>query len=294
MNYLIANWKQNIARAQDAQVVAMEAVKLATHESIAWCLCPAMEHMADVSAVLMGSRVALGSQDIDLEVGADALVSLGVSYVIVGHSDRRWKLSESEEVVARKLREVLAAGMTPVLCVGERVEGEDRNDIVDTQLASAIGGLSQQERSACIVAYEPVWAISTSDSARPDTPASASSVAEHRVEHYRSCLSPTRARTPQCMLIAPAEKGHLSQKQVECRQYHYDLHPPPAPPRTTQGSCQLQELHVACELPLLPTRSTSIDDHCAPQSHMKHRVTRAHQLQLQDRYLESQALRVNP
>jgi triosephosphate isomerase len=69
--------------------------------------------------------------------------------------------------------------MTPVLCVGERVEGEDRNDIVDTQLASAISGLSQQERSACIVAYEPVWAISTSDSARPDTPANASSVAEH-------------------------------------------------------------------------------------------------------------------
>ncbi len=179
MNYVIANWKSNITTAQDAQLLATHIVSLATHESVAWCICPATEHIAQVASVLAGSRVLLGAQDIDMEVGVDQLTSLGVSYVIVGHSDRRWKLGESEEVVARKLRAVLASGMTPVLCVGERTSDEDRDAVVDAQLASAVGDLSQQERSACLVAYEPVWAISTSDNARPDTPERASAVARH-------------------------------------------------------------------------------------------------------------------
>lgn len=184
MNYLIANWKSNIATAQDAQVLATHVVSLASQESVTWCICPAKEYVAHVAQVLGGSRVLLGAQDIDLEIGPDELISLGVSYVIVGHSDRRWKLGESEEVVARKLHTVLASGMTPVLCVGERTSEEDRTTTVDKQLASALGDLSQQERSACIVAYEPVWAISTSDNARPDTPESASTVAHHIQETW--------------------------------------------------------------------------------------------------------------
>lgn len=184
MNYLIANWKSNITSAQDAQVLAAHVVSLATQESVTWCVCPSKEHLAQVASVLGGSRVFLGAQDIDLEVGTDELTSLGISYVIVGHSDRRWKLGETEDLVAAKLRAVLAAGMTPVLCVGERTSEEDRNAIIDAQLASALGDISQQERSACIVAYEPVWAISTSDNARPDTPENASAVGGHIQEMW--------------------------------------------------------------------------------------------------------------
>lgn len=183
MNYLIANWKSTIASAQDAQMLATHVASLATHESVAWCICPATEHIAQIASVLAGSRVLLGAQDIiDSEGGADELTSLGVSYVIVGHSDRRWKLGEPEDVIARKLRAVFASGMTPVLCVGERTVEDDRTTVIDAQLASALGNLSQQERSACIVAYEPVWAISTSDNARPDTPENASAVAHYLQE----------------------------------------------------------------------------------------------------------------
>ena len=107
------------------------------------------------------------------EVSGPMLRKLGVRYVIVGHSERRWKLGESDEVVNKKLKAVLRNEMTPIVCVGERTRDEDFKDFLKEQTLNTFAGLMADEVARCIVAYEPVWAISTTLGAMPDTPESA-------------------------------------------------------------------------------------------------------------------------
>ena len=107
------------------------------------------------------------------EVSGPMLRKLGVRYVIVGHSERRWKLGESDEVVNKKLKAVLRNEMTPIVCVGERTRDEDFKDFLKEQTLNTFAGLTADEVARCIVAYEPVWAISTTLGAMPDTPQSA-------------------------------------------------------------------------------------------------------------------------
>lgn len=123
--------------------------------------------------------VALAAQDVSVEgpgahtgeATAEALAGAGVSYVIVGHSERR-KAGETDTEVAAKLARVLSVGMTPVLCVGELARDDDGRYLeeVTVQLVSALSGLSEKDRAKVVVAYEPVWAISSAGGARPLTP----------------------------------------------------------------------------------------------------------------------------
>ncbi len=122
--------------------------------------------------------IALGAQDtfwekegaFTGEVSAPMLAKLNVSYVIVGHSERRQHFGETDETVARKLGAVLAAGMTPILCVGETLdqrEAGETTDVVLRQLHAPLGRMSAEQAGAAVVAYEPVWAIGTGRNATP-------------------------------------------------------------------------------------------------------------------------------
>jgi len=91
--------------------------------------------------------------------------------VIVGHSERRWVLGETDWNVARKVRAVLRAGMAPILCVGEKIDQRDAgqtHDVVAGQIKAALGGADVSEASQLVVAYEPVWAIGTGRNANPE------------------------------------------------------------------------------------------------------------------------------
>jgi triosephosphate isomerase len=104
------------------------------------------------------------------------LAALRVKYVIVGHSERREMFGDDDAAVARKLRAVLAAGMTPILCVGESLgqrEAEVTEEIIGGQLRAALGGLDAGTVSNLVVAYEPIWAIGTGRTADADTAAAA-------------------------------------------------------------------------------------------------------------------------
>ena len=121
--------------------------------------------------------MVLGAQDT-----SPGLKDLGVRYVIVGHSDRRWpaKLSpnetqagESDADVNAKLKTVLKDEMTPIVCLGEKSRDVGFEDFLRAQTESTFAGLSSDEISRCLIAYEPVWAISTTPGAKPDNPESA-------------------------------------------------------------------------------------------------------------------------
>lgn len=106
------------------------------------------------------------------EVSALMLKNMGCEYVIVGHSERRWKLGETNEIINLKVKQSLAAGLKPILAVGEKEEGANLTQVLGVQLNEALSGVGSLEN--IIIAYEPVWAIGTG---KPDTPDSALSAA---------------------------------------------------------------------------------------------------------------------
>lgn len=104
------------------------------------------------------------------EISAGMLAALDCAYVIVGHSERRWVFGETDEAVAKKVRAAFGAGITPIACVGERIEERDAGrteEVVVGQIRAALSDLNPGDAERVVVAYEPVWAIGTGRNANP-------------------------------------------------------------------------------------------------------------------------------
>ena len=142
---------------------------------------PAFTALRSVQTVLDADRIpiALGAQDCHWEpqgaftgeISPLMLAKLNVTYVIVGHSERRQLFGETDESVHAKLRAVLAAGMTPILCVGETLEEREAGDTeakVAAQVAAGLQGVPADLVAGLVVAYEPIWAIGTGRNATPE------------------------------------------------------------------------------------------------------------------------------
>ncbi len=176
---VIANWKMQLAPQESemlASAVVAEAVTVA--DAVEMVLCPSFTSLGVVSEVLMGTSVALGAQDVfpvshgalTGMVGFDELRALHVSYILVGHSERRRVLGETDEEIAKKFHGAIAAGFIPVLCVGETVEekaGGEREVVLTRQLG-ILADLSDDTKAAISIAYEPVWAIGTGLACSPE------------------------------------------------------------------------------------------------------------------------------
>ncbi len=183
--YIVANWKMNPSTWAEAEQI-LDSVNdyLGTkeNEELTLIFCPPFVFLEEVGKILKTSHfehdAELGAQDIFWEdKGADTgeisgpmLSKLGVQYVIVGHSERRWKLGESDEMVNKKLKAVLRNAMVPIVCVGERIRDENFKEILKEQIEKTFAGLNHDELEKCIIAYEPVWAISSNSGAKPDSP----------------------------------------------------------------------------------------------------------------------------
>ena len=174
MRHLIAgNWKMNGLKEQ-AAAIALPLGAGATGLACDLLVCPPATMVTIVANILLGSGVAVGGQDCHAkasgahtgDISAAMLRDAGASYVILGHSERRADHGETDAVVRAKVTAAVAAGLTPIVCVGEteaqRVAGE-HNNVVGAQLAGSL-----PEGFAGVVAYEPVWAIGTG---RTPTPA---------------------------------------------------------------------------------------------------------------------------
>jgi len=150
-----------------------EAVDVSVH--------PAFTSLRSVQIVLESDKIpiALGAQNCHWEdkgaftgeVSPPMLAKLNVSYVIVGHSERRQLFGETDNVVGKKVRAVLAAGMTPIMCVGETLDEREAgatDDKVTGQVKAGMAGVSAERVAGMVVAYEPIWAIGTGRNATPD------------------------------------------------------------------------------------------------------------------------------
>lgn len=174
---ITGNWKMNgNLAANDALVKAIIAGLGAQTCDVAVCV-PA-PYLAQLQALLQGSPVLLGSQDVSAhesgaytgEVSVGMLKEFGVRYCLVGHSERRQYHGETDVVVAAKAQRALAAGLTPIVCVGETLaerEAGQTEEVVKRQLAAVIHA-NGHCISEIVVAYEPVWAIGTGKTASPE------------------------------------------------------------------------------------------------------------------------------
>jgi triosephosphate isomerase len=176
-NLIAGNWKMNGGLdANDALVRAVMAGLGAATCDVAVCV-PA-PYLAQVQSLRGESGLHLGAQDVSAhekgaytgEVSAGMLRELGVRYVIVGHSERRQYHGEADALVAEKAKAAMAAGITPIVCVGETLAQREANqteDVVKRQLAAVIHA-NGHCISEIVVAYEPVWAIGTGKTATPE------------------------------------------------------------------------------------------------------------------------------
>ena len=175
---VVANWKMNGTAAEARGLVAGVRDALRRSRGADVVLCPPFTVLGLVGELLVGSPVALGAQNCHWqtagaftgEISPTMLAELGCRYVLVGHSERRKEFGESDDQINRKVHAVLAAAMTPILCVGETDE-ERRQGLtfttVDGQLRAGTAGLDPQAIGKCVLAYEPVWAIGTGVNATP-------------------------------------------------------------------------------------------------------------------------------
>lgn len=164
---IVANWKAYIDTPQEAKKLLATAKRLSAVRRVKLVLAPAFPHLG-LLAFGNRSKVQFAAQDVSPasvgaatgEVEAVALRKLGVRYVIVGHSERRAQ-GESDVLIAQKVRRVLAEGLIPIVCVGEKERDADARYLatLKQQLSTVFSMLSPKEALSVIVAYEPIWAI---------------------------------------------------------------------------------------------------------------------------------------
>ncbi|CAN5224477.1 triose-phosphate isomerase [soil metagenome] len=177
------NWKMNLDHLEAIQLVQRLGYHLddTDYDRTEVVVCPAFTALRSVQTLIEGDRlrIRLGAQDCHWEesgsytgaVSPRMLAKLDVSYVVCGHSERRQLFGETDEVVNRKVRAVLAHGMTPILCVGESEEQRDEGrteSVVVGQVEACLDGVDTRQVAGMVVAYEPIWAIGTGRTAGTD------------------------------------------------------------------------------------------------------------------------------
>jgi triosephosphate isomerase (TIM) len=168
--FIIGNWKMHTT-AVEAGRLAKEVVDgVGMEDRVSVAVCPPFPYLALVGGILKGSRVTLGAQNLypekegafTGEVSPTMLVDLGCKYVILGHSERRHKLGESDAFINQKVRAALAASLDVIFCIGETLDqrkADQTEAVLDRQIINGLAGLSVDTLSRLIIAYEPVWAI---------------------------------------------------------------------------------------------------------------------------------------
>ncbi|MGA9864128.1 MAG: triose-phosphate isomerase [Terriglobales bacterium] len=168
--FVVGNWKMYTTAAEARRLAKAVVHGMGIEDRVSVAVCPPFPYLALVGEILKGSRVALGAHNLypekegafTGEVSPTMLLDLGCKYVILGHSERRHKLGESDAFINQKVRVALAAGLDVILCVGETMEQRNANQTearLDRQLTQGLAGVSPDTLTRLSIAYEPVWAI---------------------------------------------------------------------------------------------------------------------------------------
>jgi triosephosphate isomerase len=177
--FIAGNWKMNPA-SLDTAVALAEAVKagVGTEAAVRVAICPPSVYLYGIDSVLTNTPIGLGAQNMHWEpkgaytgeLSGAMLHDAGCTHVILGHSERRHGLGETDEQVNRKLKAALEVGLIPIVCIGETLQQREAGrtfEVVQDQLDGSLAGLPAERMSGVVLAYEPVWAIGTGKVATP-------------------------------------------------------------------------------------------------------------------------------
>lgn len=177
---IAGNWKM-FKDAHETSAFLTSLTKALSFElkNVKVVVCPPFTSLAVAQPLLAGTPVALGAQNMSPEdegaftgeIAPKMLKSVGCTYVIIGHSERRQYFGETNDGVNRKVRKALASGLIPIACVGETLDEREKGvteSVVSTQVKALFKDVSPQDAAKVVIAYEPVWAIGTGKTATPE------------------------------------------------------------------------------------------------------------------------------
>ena len=174
---IAGNWKMNKTPTETEEFVRSFVVEVKDNEAVEILLFPPFTSLQLAGRLLSETRIALGGQNFHFEtkgaftgeISLAMLKDCGCSHVLVGHSERRALFREDDELLNRKLKAAISAGLLPILCVGETLEEHRQGRVeekITAQLAADLTGVSAA--SSIVIAYEPIWAIGTGETASPE------------------------------------------------------------------------------------------------------------------------------
>jgi triosephosphate isomerase len=180
---IAGNWKMNTNHLEGIQMVQKLSYRLERedYDRVEVLVCPPFTSLRSIQTVIGADKmmIGLGAQNVDWresgaftgEISAPMLAKLDVAYVIVGHSERRQYFGETDETVNLRAKAVVAAGMTPIVCIGEtesQYDAGQTQEVVLSQVSGALAGLDPDTVKGFVMAYEPVWAIGTGKACSAD------------------------------------------------------------------------------------------------------------------------------
>lgn len=172
---IAGNWKMNKTRPEAKALI--EAMKpLVAEAGCEVVICTPFTNLETAVEMTKGTNIKVGAENVHFEksgaftgeISADMLTEIGVEYVIIGHSERRQYFGETDETVNKRTKAALAAGLKPIVCVGELLWERECNiteEVVGRQIKLDFYGVSAEDIKKCVIAYEPVWAIGTGKTA---------------------------------------------------------------------------------------------------------------------------------
>lgn len=173
------NWKMNKTFTEAVELVKKLTSEIGSYKSVEVVIFPPFTYLQQIKNLLDGSCIGLGAQNMFWEekgaytgeISPRMLADVGCRYVILGHSERRGYFGETDDEINKKIKKALEFNLTPVVCVGERLEEREKGieeKIVSSQVRGCLAGLSYSQIKSIVLAYEPVWAIGTGKTATPD------------------------------------------------------------------------------------------------------------------------------
>jgi len=181
---MAGNWKMFKTPAETTAFFEKFRPLVEKSEHCEVVICPPFTDLAAAVAAVQGSNIRIGSQNIAWakegaftgEISGPMINAAGATYTLVGHSERRQYFGETDETVLKRTQAALEFGLTPIVCVGERLEereGGKTEAVLTSQFLKGIAGLTEQQFARIVIAYEPVWAIGTGKTATPEIAADA-------------------------------------------------------------------------------------------------------------------------
>jgi len=176
---IAGNWKMNTSASEAVSLAKEIVASVGNVTDTDIVVCPPFIYLTQVGEVIKGSQVKLGAQDVHFDdngaytgkISVSMLKDVKVEYVILGHSEQRTYFHETNDSVNKKVKKVQEAGLIPIICVGETLEEREAGNtesVVEAHILGAYQGLTAEQATKTVIAYEPVWAIGTGKTASSD------------------------------------------------------------------------------------------------------------------------------